>query len=74
MPACSVMNSLKAGPVSCSSVGSQYLSEHLALCTRSVDVMMNEHIVREQSSKGWYHDRYFLFPGRQVEGKTQDVG
>lgn len=74
MPACSVMDSSKAGPVSCSSVGSQYPSEHLALGTGSVDVMMDEHIVREQRSERWYHDRYCLFPGRQVEGKTQDVG
>lgn len=51
MPACSVMDSSKAGPVSCSSVGSQYPSEHLALGTGSVDVMMDEHIVREQRSE-----------------------
>ena len=55
MAVCSVMISLKAGSISCSSVSSQYLLEHLALCTRSKDVMMDEHIAGEQDSKGWYH-------------------
>ena len=58
MGVCSVMISLKAGSISCSSVSSQYLLEHLALCTCSKNVMMDEHTAGEQSSKGQYH--FFL--------------
>ena len=58
MGVCSVIISLKAGSISCSSLSSQYLLEHLALCTCSKNVMMDEHTAGEQSSKGQYH--FFL--------------